>query len=131
MVFDPKKPVQTRDGRKARIICVDGKFDDEGLGPILALATQKNGNEQVLLYNNDGTCCYMEKNSPHDLVNIPEKCYRNIYNNAARLPTTWKASKLEAELGRANNRRIECVLECDWVNGKPENIRVLPESEWE
>lgn len=31
--FDPTKPVQTRDGRKARIICTDAK----GVLPIIAL----------------------------------------------------------------------------------------------
>ena len=38
--FDPLKPVQTRDGRKARIICTDRKMDGF---PILALIPSHSG----------------------------------------------------------------------------------------
>ena len=40
--FDPSRPVQTRDGRKARIVCVDMKRDHY---PILALVENPNGLE--------------------------------------------------------------------------------------
>ena len=67
MTFDSLKPVQTRDGRTARIICADRKH---GL-PIIALVDE---DESVERFRADGT--YYEQSSPSspdDLINIPEK----------------------------------------------------------
>lgn len=44
------KPVCTRDGRKARIIC----FDRKDVRPIIALIESDNGNEGVYYYYADG-----------------------------------------------------------------------------
>jgi hypothetical protein len=68
MAFDPKKPVQTRDGRPARILCTDAKSSF----PIIALVTMFDGSEAAHPY-------YAEGNSrsssihPFDLVNVPVK----------------------------------------------------------
>lgn len=80
MSFDPSKPVQTRDGRAARILCTDRK---DSRFPIIALVTYANGSETPSYYTknggyNDPIC---NKHSPGDLINIPEKHvrYMNVF----------------------------------------------------
>ena len=67
MKFDPTKPVQTLDGRKARIIATDRK----GGLPIVALVEDATGCEIVFLQRSDGRWGENDV-SPHDLVNVPE-----------------------------------------------------------
>jgi len=66
--FDVNKPVQTRDGRKARIICADRKFDKWS---IVALVEGVQG-EEVVLRDKDGLSLSGRSN-PSDLINIPEE----------------------------------------------------------
>jgi hypothetical protein len=74
--FDPTKPVQTRDGHKARIVCTDYK----GGGPILGLVSNLAGNaEAAYAFNLDGTHVYGGKQ--HDLMNVPEKRWINLYQD--------------------------------------------------
>ena len=66
------KPVCTRDGRKARIICFDKQ---EGL-PIVALVeTKKNGriSEEIALFYINGRAISADIDSEHDLMMLPEK----------------------------------------------------------
>lgn len=70
--FDPNKPVQTRDGRKARILCTDRKApkDEENL---IALVTYEEASiEHHHFYFSNGSYnkCGQSK---LDLINIPEK----------------------------------------------------------
>jgi hypothetical protein len=68
MTFDPTKPVQTRDGRKARIICTDVNNPDF---PIVAVLTRRGpGTEGVVSYTAKG---HYRKREPHpsDLINTP------------------------------------------------------------
>lgn len=71
------KPVCTRDGRKARIICFDTKGD---VCPIIALV-EENGIESAYHYDKNGKNAY--KKSELDLMMFPMKCtgYINIYDN--------------------------------------------------
>ncbi len=71
------KPVCTRDGRKARIIC----WDKKGLVPIVALIEHENS-EIFLAYYNNGRHTIRER-SDNDLMMLPEKKegYVNIYTN--------------------------------------------------
>lgn len=66
--FDPTKPVQTRDGRKARIICTDRKSPSF---PIIALIEAGSGREQFDSFSSEGKLgtgqCDM------DLINISEE----------------------------------------------------------
>jgi len=65
--FDPTKPVQTRDGRKARIICTDRDFDGY---PIIALIRGTQGQEGFETYGIDGKASsFMEHEL--DLINVP------------------------------------------------------------
>lgn len=62
------KPVCTRNGRKARIICFDAKFPQTG--NIVALVEKKNGEEITLYYYDDGHCSI---GNDYDLMMLPEK----------------------------------------------------------
>lgn len=64
------KPVCTRDGRKARILCYDFKQNEEY--PILVAVENKDGKECALLYSNDGIS-EMYKSSNNELAMPPEK----------------------------------------------------------
>ena len=76
------KPVCTRDGRKARIICFDGKGDQ----PIIALIEAK-GNKDALIekverYFINGHSVFEVRETNDDLMMLPEKKegWINIYN---------------------------------------------------
>lgn len=71
------KPVCTRDGRKARIICFD--TINEGNYPIIALLEDK-GCEAIFYYNKDGKC---NVGTERDLMMLPEKKegWINIYKD--------------------------------------------------
>ena len=76
--FDPTKPVQTRDGRPARIICTDREHD---IDKIVALVSLDPGGEHVSEYRKDGR--YMcAREDAMDLINIPERrsVFWNTYN---------------------------------------------------
>lgn len=73
MTFDPTKPVRTRDGRPARIICVDR----QNKYPIVALVTEA-GQELVCLFTRAGKNYAIGPESDEDLVNIPQRHERWI-----------------------------------------------------
>ena len=62
------KPVYTRDGRKARIICFDRKDNT----PIVALIECVNHAEILQCVHNDGKCFHYDT-SNNDLMMLPEK----------------------------------------------------------
>lgn len=72
------KPVCTRDGRKARIIC----FDAEGNKPLIVLS-KINGKEVILRYTEKGRSDNFHSPTPRedDLMMLPEKKegWVNIY----------------------------------------------------
>lgn len=71
------KPVCTRDGRKARIICFD--TINKGNYPIIALLEDK-GCEAIFYYNKDGKC---NVGTEIDLMMLPEKKegWVNVYKS--------------------------------------------------
>lgn len=80
------KPVRTRDGRKARIICFDYKGDSNAY-PILALISTINPrgvpSEIIAKYTEDGRYAkYNNVENNEDLMILPEKKegWVNIYN---------------------------------------------------
>ncbi len=77
--LDLTKPVQTRDGRKARIICTDRLH---GVEPIVALVTEQDGVEYAADYRTNGRFLNFSE-SDWDLINVPERLtgYANIYPN--------------------------------------------------
>lgn len=85
--FDPTKPVRTRDGRPARIICTNRKHSE----PIVALLQDTDGREFPNTFTKDGLE-YEGMEHSDDLVNIPEKVtchvYRGRRSNHVWLSTT-------------------------------------------
>ena len=90
------KPVCTRDGKKARIICFDRKFYHDGYNyPIVAMVND-NDNELVHAYTQDGLLVgNMEREL--DLMMLPEKkegwvnIYRSqIYNTLEKAKEAYK-----------------------------------------
>lgn len=74
--FDPTRPVQTRDGRKARIVCTDVVSE---YYPILVLVTDPETDREVEnTYTEQGKLHYSVpgtkvETAGSDLINIPEK----------------------------------------------------------
>lgn len=71
MTFDPTKPVRTRDGRPARIVCTDKVSGVSSDGPcILALTLDYGGIEETpRTYKRSGQCFSHQMDGRHDLVN--------------------------------------------------------------
>ena len=62
------KPVYTRDGRKARVICFDAKCSL----PIIALVINAEGSETLISYTSDGRFSNLDERCC-DLMMLPEK----------------------------------------------------------
>ena len=74
------KPVCTRDGRKARIIC----FDFKSKQPIVAAISQNDGTERLAQYSEDGKYLGVGGDINHlDLKMFPQKRegWVNVYNS--------------------------------------------------
>ena len=71
------KPVCTRDGRKARIICFDRVTNstNEYTGHLIVLVTNPNGDEQSFYYTEKGNLAGEDEYDNHkwDLMMLPEK----------------------------------------------------------
>ena len=68
--FDPTKPVRTRHGRAARIICTDAKGDY----PIIALVVNiDDGTEFAYSYDGRGLYYSVGEECGADLINVPER----------------------------------------------------------
>lgn len=100
--FDPNKPVQTRNGRRVRIVGTDvvGKY------PIFALITSEDGTyEYPRLFCKDGRSI-LNRESDHDLINVPEK--RSIFVNVYPDTLTAYSSRKDADYSAFPNR-IKCI----------------------
>lgn len=77
-MFNPDKPVQTRDGRKAEIVY----SELSGIYPLLAIVTQEGGEVFDATYTMSGSYSGDGK-SNLDLINIPEThvLWQNIGQN--------------------------------------------------
>lgn len=90
------KPVCTRDGRKARIICFDRRLFYKNVSyPILALVERSDGEDDVCCYNEKGKVL-IEDGAEYkdDLMMLPEK--KEGWVNVYTLNTCY-SSKEEAE----------------------------------
>ena len=83
------KPVCTRDGRKARIIC----FDQKDIAPIVGLVTGLDGKESIYAFYKDGRVSSQEERVD-DLMMLPKK--KEGWINVYALNTCY-SSKEEAE----------------------------------
>ena len=105
------KPVCTRDGRKARIIC----FDRNDNTPIVALIECVNHVEILQCYYNDGKV-YHEAVSNYDLMMLPEK--KEGWVNVAKEPLCddevvlgyiFNSYEDAVRSGKANERYVATV----------------------
>ena len=98
------KPVCTRDGANARIICFDAKSET----PIIALITTDDGTEITFDYLIDGTFANSE-NPDNDLMMLPEmkEGWAVIYKDD--LLRTEKEAREQAEKSISEVIRIEKI----------------------
>lgn len=106
------KPVCTRDGRKARIIC----FDKQEGFPIIALVETKVNDrilEEIALFNINGRAVSDEIDSKLDLIMLPEK--KEGWINVYALNTCYP-SKEEAEANIDKDYENEYVrtIKIEW-----------------
>ena len=89
------KPVCTRDGRKARIICFDRKDNT----PIVALIERVDGIEILQCFYNDGKC-FHDVTSDNDLMMLTEKKegWVNVYSNCLGGPYESKECALKQKM---------------------------------
>jgi hypothetical protein len=129
--FDPTKPVQTRDGRKARIICTDRAFVSASgeSWPIIALISSGDGKEHAYYYQNDGGAPHL--NAGHSLVNIPEvkKQYRLV--SFGGVISVWSSAGLglAKDMLRKTNEHnaggIVGISETIFIDGKITEINFI------
>lgn len=98
------KPVCTRDGRKARIICFDAKGDP---CPIIALV-EENNIESAYRYDKNGQNAY--KKSELDLMMLPEKRsgWVNVYKDSVY------DTKDKALIGRVESGDYIDTIKVSW-----------------
>lgn len=122
MTFDPTKPVQTRDGRKARILCTDA----EEPTPIVALVTGRYiSGEFVAKFRTDGSF-HLKGSEETDLINVPEE--ETLYLPVRRskdgvLFSAWPMRELAAELAARPALGHVCITV---VGDKVTKAEVLP-----
>lgn len=107
--FDPTKPVQTRDGRAARIICTDRKTkDDSSIVALVTVTPDITESETTLIFTTDGCISVDGIEHPIDLINVPEKhtVWVNMYP-VSRSINFYKTRK-EADINATCNRTA-CV----------------------
>lgn len=123
MTFDPSKPVKTREGLKARILCVDRA--NGGDMPVIALITKADDTEHLYKCTLCGACynSNLALSDPHTLVNIPEKGYINIWVLNSKIVCSSKGFKTAAEARKGPEGPIPCgvkylhiALEVDMPN---------------
>ena len=107
------KPVCTRDGHKARIICFDYN-GETGYYPIVALVHYNKGDkcyERVLKYTYDGMFnIYGDCQHDEDLMMLPEKKegWINVYKDSVY------DTKDEALIGRSESRGYIDTIKINW-----------------
>ena len=105
--LDLNKPVQTRNGKKVRILCTDRKSKSD-IYPIIVLILMADGVEATQRYRKDGTYLSVGSSGGHDLINVPTQYWVNIYpdddNNIGRF---WKNKQDADEF--ATSGRMACV----------------------
>lgn len=114
-MFDPKKPVQTRNGRKARVLCSDLNFPS---GKTIAAAVEGQGTycgkptETLSLYHTDGHYLDVREDNLQDLVNVPERRYKyeNVYvSTDGKFPSRggWLDSRERVDnVNQLNKKRV-------------------------
>ena len=115
------KPVCTRDGRKARIIC----FDRKSHSPIIALVETfvkeyNSVREDTYYYTIDGCAIDIENESKDDLMVLPEKkegwinICRNLNTNKTELDTEDIYNTKEEALQNLSSMTYVTTVKVEW-----------------
>ena len=109
MTFDPDKPVQTRDGRKARILCTDAEHRciEGDIFPIIALITNVSGQEIPETFRENGFIQRSDIARPDDLINIPEKRWAVLFKDGSW--TRCSDGACAAIIDEQGNKVTACV----------------------
>lgn len=104
------KPVCTRDGRKARIIC----WDKKGLVPIVALIEYENS-EIFLAYYNNGRHTIRER-SDNDLMMLLEKKegWVNVYNSLGVITFSHNPYDTKEEAMKDKGKYYVDTVKIEW-----------------
>lgn len=121
--FDPTKPVQTRTGRKARIVCTDVKSEYS----IIAVITKPDGAEYAATYKDGGRSSSFCELMPSDLINVPERTSRwaNIY--APQF--TGRSTRERCGETISEEQRRLCVVEIIYEDGVPVDAKLHKDGE--
>ena len=106
MSFDPSKPVQTRDGRPARIICTDAK----GPRVMVALVDCSTHEEARAYYSNGSRSNGMSFVNQDDLVNTPETKSLKRWLNVDEDGTVKAYASRQYADEWASDDRVACLL---------------------
>lgn len=104
MTFDPTKPVQTRNGKKARILATDLK--GSGGTSICAVITLPDGQETCVMYWSRG---HYLSNGDHDwdLVNVPEEKTSRMMLH----PPIYKVAGVWVNITTRDNKVVKIELD--------------------
>ena len=112
---NPSRKVVTRDGKPARIICIDAKREhfEEGPHPVIALVEEKKNQETIYCYREDGIFREGYKYG-HDLFFAPVKKegWINLYINVCgtvSTDTTVFPTKEFAQASRKYQHYIDTI----------------------
>lgn len=115
-MIDFNKPVQTRDGRKVRILCTDCKSP---LYPVVTLIKCENGSEQIVAHTLEGV--WLVGSAPHrnDLVNVPQRHKHAdviiAWANGAEIEFRPNCAESWRDLyGKHENRDISPAFHVNW-----------------
>lgn len=106
MTFTPTKPVQTRDGHKARI--VSDNSSEIGY-KYIAVITQDHGGEYAATFSSEGYYDLPGGECGLDLINVPEK--REMWVNVYDTKPLYRHNTRDIADKEAGLDRIACV----WV----------------
>ena len=112
----PSRKVVTRDGRKARIICIDAKNNY----PIVALVeTQTKDEEHIFSFTKYGSWSIEVEETINDLFFAPEKHegWLNIYRSESGFylrGNPYKSKEEADEVAKANYKTFCTTVKIEW-----------------
>mgnify|MGYP003392857948 CR=1 FL=1 len=117
--IDWSRPVQTRAGNKARVICRDLMTKDKQ--PVIALITVADV-ELIHRFSLQGEYRIDNLQSAADLINAPERVERwvNLYSPSSGMIGGYAESRSDAEDGAAEDRLA--VIRITYEDGKPVSV---------
>lgn len=112
------KPVCTRDGRKAKIICFDRNAAEYHIVALIECKGFPNKEEEIKVYNNAGKY-FANKESSHDLMMLSEKKegWVNIYKDPVGKVVSTQIVFSSEETAKQNinsNRIYISTVKIEW-----------------